>query len=498
MLKESGLLETTNLHREDGAVPERSSSAELSVSQPKAVDDVRRGGGPASIQAGVAVGSRAVARTKDAGRVVEAIERTHTRQVGQATVKRKAIKDVASKVKTAADRAAVDGGRGGGMEQLKGHFIEILDVDTYNAKNKLTGKRLVPRVKGNAEAYDATRFINDKFAGGIQQKASASHVEKTIKAMEKKKPGSAKKGILRVPKDQVEASRRKAGGRVKEVKGMEFTRAEATKRLETGVGDVASKGVKAASQTRALGKAGAAGAATSMVIGSLTDIQALRRGDLTGRDYAEYRALDAAEGATGAVLGTAATGLSAAGATAALGTTAGASLVASAGAAGTAAITAVGGMGSAGAAVAGLLGGVTATAALPAVAGAGAAIGTGMIVGKGFRHIRKVVAHRQRGRRHLTGAGHRLQLQAGPAPGIDATSVDLVLRGRTDFTGVEARVIREYLDAIAAAPSQAVRLQARLRRLGFYVSDWSARGDGLTAEGFDHLVSNGLIGIIEA
>jgi hypothetical protein len=206
--------------------------------------------------AGTVVGTRAVGQAKDAARVIEAIERTHTNQVGRAASKPSAIKHVASKVMAAADDAAGTGRRAGGMEQLKGHFVEILDVEAYNAKNRLTGKRLIPRPKGTAEAYDATRIVNKRFAGGVQQKSSASHVEKTIKAMERKKPGSARKGVLRVPRDQVDAARRRAGGRVKEVKGMEFTRHEATSRVEKGVGDVASRGTKAASQARALGKAG--------------------------------------------------------------------------------------------------------------------------------------------------------------------------------------------------------------------------------------------------
>lgn len=370
----------------------------------------RRAGRQAGPQTGVAIGKRAVGRAKDAGRVIEAIERTHTRTVGTAVSKPRAIQQVAAKVKGAADQATAEARHAGGIEQLKGHFIEILDIDAYNAKNRLTGNKLVPRLKGNAEAYDASRFIDKRFAGGVQQKSSASHIEKTIKAMEKKKLGSARKGVLRVPKDQVDTAARRTGRRVKEVKGMDFTLQEATGRLEKSVNDVARKGTKAASQARALGKAGATGALISAVVGGLTDIPAVRRREIDGRDYAENRAVDAAEGATGAALGTAAAGMGAAGATAALGTAAGASFAASAGAAGTAALSAVGGMGTAGAAVAGALGGVTATAALPAIAGAGAAIGTGMFVTKRFKRVRSSLLVRQQQRKQLAvpSAAHQL------------------------------------------------------------------------------------------
>ena len=63
--------------------------------------------------------------------------------------------------------AAVDGARAGDREHLKGRFIERLDVSTYNAKNGLTGKMLDPRPNSKNPAYDASRYIKGKFAGGV-------------------------------------------------------------------------------------------------------------------------------------------------------------------------------------------------------------------------------------------------------------------------------------------------------------------------------------------
>jgi hypothetical protein len=193
------------------------------------------------------------------------------------------------------------------------------------------------------------------------------------------------------------------------------------------------------------------------------------------------------------VVGTVAGSLGVAGATAALGTSAGASLAASLGAAGTATVATLGGMGSAGAAIAGVLGGVTATAALPAVAGAGVAIGASVVVGKGFKRAHKTVRTRQ----------ERRQLIATPTAGeftarasevvVDGIAVELTLRGRAEFTAEQAQAIRQNLDAITDDPADASRTTARLRRIGFYVSDWSPGGQRLTTPPFDELVSLGLI-----
>jgi len=67
--------------------------------------------------------------------------------------------------------------------------------------------------------------------------------------MEKVKPGSARRGTLRVPRDQVAKTNRKAAGRIR-VKGMDFTAEQAGSKLDKGLGDVAKKGSKAGSTLR--------------------------------------------------------------------------------------------------------------------------------------------------------------------------------------------------------------------------------------------------------
>jgi hypothetical protein len=57
--------------------------------------------------------------------------------------------------------------------------------------------------------------------------------------MTRVKPGSARKGVLPVPRDQVPAATKRAGGRLKEIKRMEFTLGEAEAKLDQGLDAVA-------------------------------------------------------------------------------------------------------------------------------------------------------------------------------------------------------------------------------------------------------------------
>lgn len=192
-------------------------------------------------------------------------------------------------------------------------------------------------------------------------------------------------------------------------------------------------------------------------------------------------------------MGTAASGLAAAGATVSLDTAAGASFAPSAGAAGTAAVTAIRGMGSAGAAASVVFGGVTATAALPAVAGAGAALGAGILDGKGSSGFAK----RSKAARSAAGSSPR------PAPcscstwpsksgSFDAAVVDPVLRGRAKFTSDQLETIRG-----ASTPSPATRWRHRTQPLGCVArllpQRLDPRGQPLTRIRFDELISVGLI-----
>ena len=354
---------------------------------------------------GTMAGIRALERAGDARLVVESIERSHCRRVAQTASRADFFKQRAGEIHEGALRAAREGSYPGGREALKGHFIEALDIKTYNTANRLAGKTLVPRTSATNPAYDASRFIDGRFAGGIQQKANADGVRMAIVKMEHVKPGSACKGTVRVPKDHVAAAHRNAldhtTGKARiRVKGMEFTSEEAGRRLDQGLTDVAKHGTKAGSQVRALAKGGAVGAAISVGLGAAGEIRALHRGDVTVREFGENRVIDAAEGGTAAIVGTLAAGAGGTAATMVItGTAAGASAAAAAGAAGTAAVGFVGGLGTGGAAVAGVLGGVTATAALPAIAGGALAVGSGLVVAKGFKRVRKGVTARQQRRR---------------------------------------------------------------------------------------------------
>jgi len=307
--------------------------------------------------------------------VADTIERTHTRQAAEAASRSEFVMGRAGAIKTAAEEAAKQGKRAGGRGQLKGHFLEALDVKAYGAKGRAVGKQLVPRKGSTNKAYDASRVVNKKFAGAAQQKSSAAGTEKAIAQMERVKPGSARRGTLRVPRDQVAKTKAQARGRI-HVKGMEFTSEQAGTKLDQGLGDVAKRGSKAGSAARATAKGAAIGAAVNVALGAAGEAGALKRGEVDTRDFAENRAVDAAEGATNAVVGIAAASAGGAAATAALGTATGAAAAASAGAAGTTAVGAISGMGTVGAAVGGALGGVTVAAAAPAVVGGAAVIGT--------------------------------------------------------------------------------------------------------------------------
>jgi len=217
--------------------------------------------------AGAATGHVAASRAANARMVAETIESTHTRQAAQAASRSTFLQETAAKVQAAAEKTAKEGTRAGCREHLKGHFIERLDVSTYNAKNRLTGKVLDSRPNPINAAYDASRYIKGQFAGGIQQKSSAVGTEKAIAQVEKVKAGSARRATLRVPKDQAAKARARAGQRIR-VSEMEFTSAQAGKKLDQGIGDLAKGGAKATSTARAVGRGASVGAAVTVALGA--------------------------------------------------------------------------------------------------------------------------------------------------------------------------------------------------------------------------------------
>jgi hypothetical protein len=268
-------------------------------------------------------------------------------------------------------------GSGGPGQHLKGHFIEALDRQAYNSKNALNGKVLVARARPNHATYDASRIVNGRFAGAVQQKSSGAKpaVDKAIRQMNKTKPGSAARGSVRVPKDQVVRATKSAKGRVR-VQPMDFTSEQATKKLDRGLGDVAKSGAKAGSKLRAAARAGAVGAAVNVAVGGISEAGALKRGELDGRDYAERRALDAVEGTGTGVVTTAVGGAASVGAT-----------------------TLIGASATLGTAAAGTGVAAAAVAAAPVVAGLVVATTVGLGIGKGFTVVRGSLHRHQERRR---------------------------------------------------------------------------------------------------
>lgn len=464
----------------DRSGPSAASKPRARATRPKAAG--------ARLVAGQASAARTAAKVKRAsnarmvGKTMEHVRRSRPAGVARSEwLKQKALETGQSVGRT---------GKSGARGQLKGHFVEALDVKTYNRKNLLTGKKLVPRKKSANKAYDASRVIHKKFAGGVQQKSSASGIDKAIRQMEKVKPGSASRGTARVPKDQVVAARRRAAGRIK-VRGMEFTSAQADVKLDKGLADLAKRGSAATSRVRAAAKAGVGAAVTSAALGAAMEARALRRGQLSSQDFAENRAVDATEGAVSAGTSAVAGGAGGALATAALATQTGAAAAASVGALGTSAVGVIGGLGSGGAAVAGVLGGVTVAGAAPVVVGGALSIGAGMGVAKGFRHVRRRVKKRQQRRRQAK------------APSMAAASNGRRGRRQTkgvaEFSQVDMERIRVYIRGRESAGSEAKdRISEELRGLGFYISDWVAPGQSFDRADLEALVRNGQLRITSA
>lgn len=373
------------------------SSGKKATKEEEQQEEVRVG----AAQVGAKTATKGVKRATNAKRVAETME--HIRKPRAAGTSRSVwVKEMAKQ--TAASTGP--NGKTGARVQLKGHFIERLDNDTYNAKNLLTGKTQVPRKGHLNPAYDATRIVTKKvdgkakktFAGGLQQKSGASGIDSAVSRFERAKPGSAKRATVRVPQDQLEAATKRARGRTR-VLAMDFTSKQAEGAMDKGLTDLAKKGTNATSKVRAVAKGSVISAGISTAVGGATEYRALKNGDLTGRDYFENRLLDATEGGVSAATGTMAAGGAGVLVTGALGTATGASAAASLGAAGTAALGTIGGMGTAGATVATALSGVTVAAAAPVVVGAGASLLVGIGVTKGAKAIRRKVKAREEARR---------------------------------------------------------------------------------------------------
>lgn len=65
---------------------------------------------------------------------------------------------------------------------------------------------------------------------------------------------------------------------------------------------------------------------------------------------------------------------------------------------------------------------------------------------------------------------------------------------RNQFTKAEIDTIRAALrDLRRADPSKQKAIRSRLRRIGFYITDYSHDADGFTVSDFDEMLSRGTI-----
>ncbi len=69
-------------------------------------------------------------------------------------------------------------------------------------------------------------------------------------------------------------------------------------------------------------------------------------------------------------------------------------------------------------------------------------------------------------------------------------------KGRTEFTSAEAAEIRRLLAETRRSPRGGQkRLRDRLRRVGFFITDFDQSFKGFSSEDFDRLVAQGLVDI---
>lgn len=135
----------------------------------------------------------------------------------------------------------------------------------------------------------------------MQHKAAAG-AETAISKMEQRKPGSAKKGTIRVTGDQVEETRKRARGRAR-VSGSDITTEQLNSTLDSGLDELSKKGIAATSRVRATAKGACKAGATSAAIGGVTEMRELAHGNIDAKGFAANRARDAGEAAVATTVG---------------------------------------------------------------------------------------------------------------------------------------------------------------------------------------------------
>jgi hypothetical protein len=152
-----------------------------------------------------------------------------------------------------------------------------------------------------APRYDAFRFIEGEFAGGVQHKLCVSDIRSGINQLNTSKPGSARYATFRVPKDVAAEATRLAGSDAR-VQASELSRADVHRQLDQGADQLARYGSWSTNRFFQTAKAGGQAAAGAVLIGSAIDLLPLLRGHITTEHFAARRGIDALEGASTAVV----------------------------------------------------------------------------------------------------------------------------------------------------------------------------------------------------
>lgn len=191
----------------------------------------------------------------------------------------------------------------GAFQQIRGHLFEAMDVADYNRLHALLGDghRLVLRVDSCARGYDASRFINGRFAGGVQHKLGVSGVGSAIKRLEAWRPGTSGQATFRFPADAAEEASRRYGNQVF-VKASRITTRNVDRTLERGASEFWIFGVYAARRGFQVGFAAVVGAGLSVAAGAVIDLLLYR--SLTLAHFTARRGPDALGGAVTAVITT--------------------------------------------------------------------------------------------------------------------------------------------------------------------------------------------------
>lgn len=185
-------------------------------------------------------------------------------------------------------------GKSGALGQFRGHLFEHLDVQAYTLRNLPMRRVLKLRRTAHAPGYDASRFINGRFAGGVQHKLSAAGVVKAADKLNARKAGSAARATLRLPKDQAARATTRVAGRMR-VEASEISSAALKRRGNAGLRQLSSRGSAAVSSVHQFGRGAGLAAVTGVALGAASDASKLRRRQMGAQEFVSRRGADAVE-----------------------------------------------------------------------------------------------------------------------------------------------------------------------------------------------------------